>query len=124
MYISDNNKKTKEMDEYEKITGKQAVWRGEITKGFLKWKEGEKDYYSDKKRISVYVSSETEKEWQEFINLSDLTSFSRLIRESVNYYIDKKSEFGEKLFSNLEHINESDRNHILKERLTTIKGFL
>ncbi|MEE9377157.1 MAG: response regulator [Candidatus Lokiarchaeia archaeon] len=124
MYISDNNKKTKEMEQYEEITGKQAVWRGEITKGFLKWKEGEKDYYSDKKRISVYVSSETERKWQEFISLFDFTSFSKLIRESVNYYINKKSEFGEILFSNLELIDESDRNHILKERLTTIKGFL
>lgn len=112
------------MEQYEEITGKQAIWRGEITKGFLKWKEGEKDYYSDKKRISVYVSSETEKDWQEFITLSGLTSFSKLIRESVNYYINKKSEFGEKLFSNLEFIDESDRNHVLKERLTTIKGFL
>jgi len=124
MYISDNNKKTKEMEQYEEITGKQAVWRGEITKGFLKWKDGEKDYYSNKKRISVYVSSETERKWQEFINLSGLTSFSKLIRESVNYYINKKSEFGERLFTNLELIDESDRNHVLKERLTTIKGFL
>ena len=122
--ISDNNNKTKEMEEYEKITGKQAVWRGEITKGFLKWKEGEKDYYSDKKRISVYVTSETEKDWQEFISLSGFSSFSKLIRESVNYYITKKSEFGEKLFTNLEFSEESNRNHVLKERLTTIKGFL
>ena len=122
--ISDNNDKTKEMEQYEKITGKQAVWRGEITKGFLKWKEGEKDYYSDKKRISVYVSAETEKNWEEFINVSGVSSFSKLIRESVNYYIKRKSEFGEKLFTNLEYSEESDRSHVLKERLTTIKGFL
>ena len=42
--IPTNDKKTNKMEEYEKDTGKQAVWRGEITKGFLKWKEGEKDY--------------------------------------------------------------------------------
>jgi len=112
------------MEKYEKDTGKQAVWRGEITKGFLKWKEGEKDYYSDKKRISVYVTSETERQWQEFLKSFGITSFSKLIRESVDYYIDKKSKFGEKLFAELEINDVSDKDHILKERLTTIKGFL
>lgn len=112
------------MEEYEKITGKQAFWRGDITKGFIKWKEGEKDYYSNKKRISVYVSSETERKWEEFMNISGSTSFSKLIRESVNYYIDKMSNFGEKLFAELELNNTSDKDHALKERLTTIKGFL
>ena len=49
------------MEQYEFETGKQAIWQGQITKGFLKWKQGEKGYYADKKRISVYVSSEVEK---------------------------------------------------------------
>jgi len=112
------------MEKYENDTGKQAVWRGEITKGFLKWKEGEKDYYSNKKRISVYVTSETERQWQEFLKSYGLNSFSKLIRESVDYYIEEKSKFGEKLFAGLEISNESSKDHILKERLTTIKGFL
>lgn len=122
--IPNNDEKTQEMEKYEKDTGKQAVWRGEITKGFLKWKEGEKDYYSNKKRISVYVSSETERHWQEFLKSYGLISFSKLIRESVDYYIEEKSKFGEKLFAELEIGNESNKDHILKERLTTIKGFL
>jgi len=122
--IPNNDEKTQEMEKYEKDTGKQAVWRGEITKGFLKWKEGEKDYYSNKKRISVYVTSETERQWQEFLRSYGLISFSKLIRESVDYYIKEKSKFGEKLFAELEIGNESDKDHILKERLTTIKGFL
>ena len=112
------------MEQYENITGKQAIWRGDITKGFIRWKDGEKDYYSNKKRISVYVSSETERKWEEFIKESDLSSFSKLIRESVDYYIDKMSNFGEKLFADFEFNDISDRDHMLKERLTTIKGFL
>ena len=122
--IPTNDKKTNKMEEYEKDTGKQAVWRGEITKGFLKWKEGEKDYYSNKKRISVYVSSETERQWQEFLKSYGVISFSKLIRESVGYYIEEKSKFGEKLFAELEINDDLNKDHILKERLTTIKGFL
>ena len=122
--ISGNQKENAEMKKYEEITGKLAIWRGTVTKGYLKWKEGEKDYYSNKKRISVYISTETEKKWSEFLKHSDFNSFSKLIRESVNNYIKVKSEFGERLFSDLDLRTESDKNHVLKERLTTIKGFL
>lgn len=111
------------MEQYEQETGKQAIWHGNITKGFLRWKEGEKDYYADKKRISVYVSSETEKNWQEFMKSHKCSSFSKLIRESVNYYINEKSRFGGKILTSLENNKTSDMVHVLKERLTTIKGF-
>lgn len=121
--MSNSAKKTKEMEQYELETGKQAIWQGKTTKGFLRWKEGEKDYYADKKRISVYVSSETERNWQEFINSHKISSFSKLIRESVNYYIKERSKFGGNIFTNLETSGESKMTHILKERLTTIKGF-
>ena len=40
--ISETMKKTEEMEQYEKETGKYAIWRGKITDGFLKWKKGEK----------------------------------------------------------------------------------
>ncbi len=112
------------MKKYEELTGKLAIWRGTVTKGYLRWKDGERDYYSDKKRISVYISTETEKKWSEFLKNSKFSSFSKLIRESVNNYVNVKSEFGERLFSDLDLNTESDKNHVLKERLTTIKGFL
>ena len=85
------------MEIYEQKTGKQAIWQGKITKGFLRWKEGEKDYYTDKKRISVYVSSEIEKKWEKFMKNHNYSSFSKLIRESVNYYINEKIKFGRKI---------------------------
>ena len=110
------------MEIYEQKTGKQAIWQGKITKGFLRWKEGEKDYYTDKKRISVYVSSEIEKKWEKFMKNHNYSSFSKLIRESVNYYIKERSKFGN-IFTNLESSDESKMTHVLKERLTTIKGF-
>ena len=35
-------KKTVEMEEYEEDTGKLAVWRGKISKDFLKWEKQKK----------------------------------------------------------------------------------
>ena len=121
--MANSEKKNKEMEQYEQETGKQAIWREKTTKGFLRWKEGEKDYYADKKRISVYVSSETERNWQEFIYARKISSFSKLIREGVNYYIKEKSKFGANIFTDLESSGESNETYVLKERLTTIKGF-
>jgi putative ABC transport system ATP-binding protein len=50
-------KKTIEMEEYEEDTGKLAVWRGKISKNFLKWQE--------RKR-----KEEQKKEKEEFLTLS------------------------------------------------------
>ena len=111
------------MEIYEQKNGKQAIWQGKITKGFLRWKEGEKDYYTDKKRISVYVSSEIEKKWEKFMKTHNYSSFSKLIRESVNYYINEKIKFGRKILTKLETESDLDLVHLLKEKLTTIKGF-
>ncbi len=121
--MSNSDKKTKEMVQFEQETGKQAIWQGKTTKGFLKWKEGEKDYYADKKRISVYISTETEKKWEEFMDTHKFSSFSKLIRESVNYYINAKTKFGGKILTHLEITNDSDLVHEVKGKLTTIKGF-
>ena len=56
------------------------------------WKKGLKDYYSGKKRISVYISPENEKLWLDFIKNHEITSFSKLIRESVNFYISESTK--------------------------------
>lgn len=104
------------MEQYEQETGKQAIWHGKITKGFKNWKNGKRDYYAGKKRISVYVNNETEKEWLDFIQKNKISSISELIRNSVEYFIKEKSTF---MSGDLTRFS-----HNLKERLTTIKGYL
>lgn len=116
-------KKTEKMKIYEEETGKYAVWRGSITEGFKKWRGGEKVYDRDKERISLYVSEDAKKIWQEFIKKHNYSTISKLIRESVNYFIEKKSNLiGDSLLSmDLQIV--SNISHALKEPLTTIKGF-
>jgi len=75
-----------------------------------------KDYYSGKKRISVYISDEVEEEWQEFIKKNNISSISKLIREGINYFIEEKSS--------LMSQDLSVFTHSLKERFTIIKGNL
>jgi CheY-like chemotaxis protein len=117
-------KKTEEMESYEHETGKQALWQGRITKGFEKWKEGEKNYYEDKKRISVYISRETEKKWQDYVEKSEFSTLSKLIRESVNNFIHQNSEQMSRFGSTFEKELSSAASYELKQKLTTIKGFL
>jgi len=108
---------------YEDQTDKYAKWRGTITEGFKKWLKGEKIYDRDKERISLYVSDETKLRWQDFKESHEYSTISALIRDSVDYYIEKKSDL---LSGGLKGMNEktlSNVSHALKEPLTTIKGF-
>jgi len=120
-----NDKKTEEMEKYEKMTGKHAIWRGVITEGFKKWQRGEKIYERFKERIALYVSKETKEEWQNFIKNSKYTSISKLIRDAVNNFIDRKLEVIDHENSSKENQlnNLSDISYVLKEALTSIKGF-
>ena len=111
------------MLEYEEETGKYAVWRGQITEAYKKWLKGEKIYDRDKERISLYVSEDTKQAWQEFIKTNNYSTISKLIRESVSYFIQKNSKlYGDNLFK-LDVQSLSNISHALKEPLTTIKGF-
>ncbi|MHA2181369.1 MAG: response regulator [Promethearchaeota archaeon] len=108
---------------YEDQTDKYAEWRGTITEGFKKWLKGEKIYDRDKERISLYVSETTKTKWQDFKDSHEYSTISALIRDSVDYYIEQKSDF---LSGGLQGMNEktiSNISHALKEPLTTIKGF-
>ena len=120
---NDKIAKTKEMKIYEKETGKYSVWRGLITEGYKKWKEGEKIYDRNKERISLYISEESKKEWIDFIEKHNYSSISKLIRNSVNFFIDKKSSLTSENVHNMDLNNISNISHALKEPLTTIKGF-
>lgn len=115
--------KTEEMIEYEAETGKYAVWRGVVTEGFKKWKEGEKIYDRDKERISLYISEDTKQKWQEFKDKHDYSTISKLIRDSVNSFIEKSSGSLGSSLSKMDPQTISNISHALKEPLTTIKGF-
>lgn len=115
-FISENLKKTKEMEQYEKETGKFAIWRGRITEGFRKWQKGEKIYEKNKERIMILVSEEIKSNWQNFIKNYDYPTISKLIREAVNFFIDiKKNSRAFKAVSQI--------SHDMKESLTIIKGY-
>jgi CheY-like chemotaxis protein len=115
--------KTPIMKQYEEETGKYAIWRGKVTEGFKKWLKGEKVYNRDKDRISLYVSAEMKDEWQDFIKNHNISTISKLIRQSVERYINQQEHSikGDNINTNLETI--SNLSHALKEPLTTIKGF-
>jgi CheY-like chemotaxis protein len=115
--------KTPEMKEFEEETGKNAIWRGSITESFKKWIRGEKVYDRDKERISLYVSEDTKLRWQEFLKESNLSTLSKLVRQSVKNFIETMEE--RESSANFETINPktiSNVSHSLKEPLTNIKA--
>lgn len=114
---------TTDMKEYQDETGKYAVWRGVVTEGYKKWKEGEKIYDRDKERISLYISEDTKQKWQEFKEKRNYSTISKLIRESVNNFIEKSSGSNNSTLSKMDPQTVSNISHALKEPLTTIKGF-
>jgi len=119
-----NSKEFKELTKkYEEGTDKYAIWRGSITEGFKKWLKGEKIYDRDKERISLYVSEETKQQWQDFKERKEYSTISALIRESVDFYIEQKSDLLSDRLQRMDEKTISNISHALKEPLTTIKGF-
>ena len=110
------------MEQYQNATDKYAIWRGSITEGFKKWLKGEKIYDRDKERISLYVSEGTKITWNDYIKENKYT-LSKLIRESVDFFIKKKSSPINGDLRQMESQAISNISHALKEPLTSIKGF-
>ena len=108
---------------YQEETDKYSIWRGTITEGFKKWLKGEKIYDRDKERISLYVSEDTKSKWQEFKENQEHSTISALIRDSVDYYIEQKSDLLGGGLSKIDEKTISTISHALKEPLTSIKGF-
>ncbi|MHA2258798.1 MAG: response regulator [Promethearchaeota archaeon] len=104
------------MKTYEEETGKKAIWKNSVTEGFKKWVKGEKIYEADKERITFLVSEGTKNKWQEFMKLQNFSTFSKLIRKAIEYYIQVSTK-------QLSVKTVSDLSHKLKEPLTTIKGY-
>ncbi|MFX1388992.1 MAG: response regulator [Promethearchaeota archaeon] len=115
--------KTKEMENYERQTGKKAIWRGGITENFKKWQKGDDDFEVEKERISLYVSKDTKNEWLNFANNNDYSTLSKLIREALKFFIEYRSKIIIK-DKNLNIDLLSSLSHDLKEPLTSIKGYL
>ena len=113
------------MEKYEETTDKYANWRGNITEGFMKWLKGEKIYDREKERISLYVSDDTKEEWSEFIqsHKDKYNTISKLIRESVSYFIQQKASLANDDLNTLDNQTLTNISHALKEPLTSIKGF-
>lgn len=114
--MSKKEKKTEEMEKYEEKTGKQAIWLGRITDGFKKWQKGEKIYIKDKERINILISEEKKNLWQDIANKYNISTISKFIRNSVDFFIRTEPKIDE-----LNKFSESI--HSLKEELSSIKGF-
>ena len=121
--IPDELKKTKEMEDFEKGTGKRAIWRGNITETFKKWQKGEDDFDIDKERISLYVSKDIKDEWLNFASNNEYSTLSKLIREALKFFIEYRSKIIIK-YKNVDIDFLSSLSHDLKEPLTSIKGYL
>jgi CheY-like chemotaxis protein len=118
--------KTKEyMEQYQMETNKYPVWRGSITEGFKKWLKGETIYDREKERISLYVEDTTKEKWQDFIDShkENYRTISKLIRDSVNFFIKQKSSFIRDDLLKVDNKTLTNISHALKEPLTSIKGF-
>ncbi len=73
---------------------------------------------SEKKneRITLLISEESKNKWQEFADAKEFTSISKLIRNSVDFYIKNSPR--------ISYFEESNKiSHMLKEPLTVINGF-
>lgn len=121
--ISDNQKKTKEMEDFERETGKKAIWRGTVTESFKKWQDGKDDFITDKERISLYVSKDAKEEWLNFADNNNYSTLSKLIREALKFFIEYRSKIIIKN-KNVDIDLLSSLSHDLKEPLTSIKGYL
>ena len=121
--IPEDLKKTKEMEKFERETGKRAIWRGSITESYKKWQKGEIDFEIDKERISLYISKDVKDEWINFANNNKYSTLSKLIRESLKFFIEYRSKIIIK-DKNVDIDLLSSLSHDLKEPLTSIKGYL
>jgi len=122
--INNNSiEKTEDMIHYELETGRYSIWRGVITEGYRKWQAGEKIYHRDKERISLYVSEDTKLKWLDYTKNNGTLTISKLIRQSVEAFIEAKSNSAELILSRFNPQKISSISHTLKEPLTSIKGY-
>jgi putative ABC transport system ATP-binding protein len=76
-------KKTMEMEEYEEDTGKLAVWRGKVSKDFLKWQEQKRKEEQKKAKEEILaISREEKKRFKKKASVDELdkSSYDHLIK--------------------------------------------
>jgi CheY-like chemotaxis protein/gas vesicle protein len=73
----------------------------------------------------LYVADKTKEEWSEFIKThkDKYNTISKLIRESVNYFIKQESTLISEDLHKIDNQTLTNISHALKEPLTSIKGF-
>ncbi len=103
------------MKKYEKDTGKQAIWHGNITESFKRWQEEKEIYGIGKKGIGILITNEMKKEWKQYAKKINST-LTKFMISAVNFYIDNK--INRDLLADLKKITYN-----LKESLTAIQGF-
>ena len=114
--------KSSEFEKFEQETGKNAIWKGNVTRNFQNWEEGKKIYSREKERISFYLDAKEKLEWKEFIDQNlQFKNFSQLIRKVIRSYINGPDSILQT------HINIKEHDfyyfiHQIKEELTLIKG--
>lgn len=108
-------RKTQEMKKYEKVTGKQAIWHGNITESFKRWQVEKEVYGIGKKGIGILINNDMKKEWKQHAKKNNST-LTKLIVNAMDFYIDNK--INRDLLTDLKRIS-----HNLKESLTVIQGF-
>jgi CheY-like chemotaxis protein len=114
--------KSLEFDKFEQETGRNAIWKGNITKNFQKWEEGKKIYSREKERISLYLDAKEKLEWKEFIDQNlQFKNFSQLIRKVVRSFINGPDSILQTHF-NIKNHDFYYFIHQIKEELTLIKG--
>lgn len=108
-------KKTAEMKRYEKETGKQAIWHGNVTGSFKRWQEEKEVYGIGKKGIGLLINNDRKRKWKQYAKENEST-LTRFIIEAVEFYIDNK--INRDIKADIRRIS-----HNLKESLTVIQGF-
>lgn len=88
----ENYNKSEEMIRYEKETGKKSIWRGNVTKEFEKWQKGDKVYTREGVRWTLYIDSELDKKWKDFLFKMKLKSpnysMTQLGKDSINLFVE------------------------------------
>ncbi|MFX1270015.1 MAG: hypothetical protein ACFFAK_18805, partial [Promethearchaeota archaeon] len=108
-------KKTKDMERYEKETGKKAIWHGNITESYKKWQKEKEIYGIGKKGIGILINNDIKKKWKRLAKDNNLT-LTNFIINAVDFYIKNKLKRDiEKIFNKV--------SHDLKESLTAIQGY-
>lgn len=86
--ISDKTKLSEEEKKYKEETGKDAKWRGNLTESFKKWQKGEKIYYTNQERVSLYVPEGVKDQWETFAKHTKYKTISGLVREALEFFIE------------------------------------